>query len=86
MITNAPPPSSAGGAQCKEGKACGRRSAGVHAGERGAYDVLATIPCRPVVCFAGGLRSARRREERAAVSAICLKSLVLGSEVGDGCK
>ena len=38
------PPSSAGEAQCKQGKACGRRHAEVHAGERGAHGILATIP------------------------------------------
>ena len=43
------PPSSAEGAQCKQGKACGRRHAEVHAGERGAHGILATIPCHPGV-------------------------------------
>ena len=43
---NDAPPSSTGGAQCKQGKACGRRPAGVHTGKRDADGVLATIPGR----------------------------------------
>ena len=77
--------SSAGGARCKnramraEGEP---RESTLASGATTSWGHNTLTPCD----WADGLRSARKREGRAAIPAICSKSLVVGSEAGNGCR